>query len=608
MRDSMRHRGPDDAGSYLAPGIALGSRRLAILDLSRRGHMPMSTPDGRYEIVYNGEVYNYVELRRILEGRGYRFHSNTDTEVVLNLYADQGPGMLDQLNGMFAFAIWDNRERTLFLARDRLGIKPLYYAEKDGVLYFASEEQALFAAGIPAEFDPKCWEELLCFRYVAGENTPYRGVRRLLPGHYLLWSDGAARVQRWWSLSERARKRSEELPREPGDWFRETFDDAVRLRRISDVPVGVLLSGGVDSSSVAAALSLQAGAGVASFTVRFAETGYDEGELARQVAERWGLEFHTLSISRGDLLAQLERAAWLHQAPLAHGHELHILAISEYAKPRVTVLLSGEGADETLGGYVRYQPLRYPWLLGASGRAISRLIAATRARGRVAKLGRFLGTGSIDAFVLFNACEVLPEDLAVLGMSSSLRYPYREQVLAEAKSLYPREPMRQAMFSDHHTHLCSLLDRNDRMTMGASIECRVPFLDYRLVERAAALPSRFHLSGRLGKQLLRRSLGDRLPEAVRSGRKWGFAVPWSRYLREVPEFRDLLCSLPEMSPVSDGPFVPEKVCAVVEAFLAGEERHASLVGQLAMITVWYHACVSRQRSAISRQPPAVSRQ
>ena len=250
MRDLMQHRGPDDRGHINQAGVSLGSRRLAILDLSPRGHMPMSSEDGRYSITYNGEVYNFPELRTVLKDHGYSFRSNSDTEVVLNMYRHFGPRMLDQLNGMFAVAIWDEVEQQLFLARDRMGVKPLYYAEQDGVLYFASEEKALFAAGVKQEFDPETWEELLYFRYVAGERTPYVGVKRLLPGHYLTWKDGRADTTRWWHLAERAR--SIEIGPDVVTWFRETFDDAVNIRRISDVPVGVLLSGGLDSSSVAA--------------------------------------------------------------------------------------------------------------------------------------------------------------------------------------------------------------------------------------------------------------------------------------------------------------------------------------------------------------------
>ena len=320
MRDVLTHRGPDDSGHEIARGVALGSRRLSIIDLSERGHMPMSTPDGRYSIVYNGEVYNFQELRAGLEAKGQTFRSHTDTEVLLQLYIAEGPAMLHRCNGMFAFAIWDNHERTLFLARDRMGVKPLYYAERDGALYFASEEKALFEAGIAPEFDTSAWEELLCFRYVAGERTPYIGVKRLLPGHYMLWRDGKAQTNRWWNLTERAQALQDSPPKDALSWYRDRFDSAVDLRRIADVPIGVLLSGGLDSSSVAASLAKQAGSGVASFTVRFDEPGYDEGPLAKQVAERWKLDYHELMISPVELMGRLRNASWLNDEPLVHGN------------------------------------------------------------------------------------------------------------------------------------------------------------------------------------------------------------------------------------------------------------------------------------------------
>jgi asparagine synthase (glutamine-hydrolysing) len=597
MRDSLVHRGPDDAGYYLRPGIALGSRRLSILDLSARAHMPMSTADGRYWITYNGEVYNYQELRPELEAHGYNFRSNSDTEVVLNSYAEYGAAMLERLNGMFAVAIWDEQNRALFLARDRLGIKPLYYAEQGGTLYFASEQKALFAAGIGREFDPGTWEELLCFRYVAGERTPYVGVRRLLPGHYLLWNSDGIQIRRWWNLGERARENTP-TP-QPIQWFQETFDDSVNQRRISDVPIGVLLSGGVDSSSVAASLAQQAGSGLASFTVRFQEPRYDEGPLARQVAERWKLNHHELVVFPDQLLERLHAASRLNDEPLVHGNDLHLWAIAEYAKPLVTVLLSGEGGDETLGGYVRYRPLRYPALLKAVRPVLPQAISALGLNGRLSKLGRFLELGSTDLFVLFNSCEVLPRDLYAIGMEPSLSFPYRQRVFAEAKDIYPGEPLRQAIYSDHHTFLCSILDRNDRMTMGASIECRVPFLDYRLVEGLAALPTSSLIRATQGKQLLRKALGHRLPEPVLRHHKWGFGVPWSAYLRWVPELRSLVQELPELDPISDGPFNRKMMRDVIRNFLDGDERHGALVRQLMMIAVWQKACFKQPSSSKS---------
>jgi asparagine synthase (glutamine-hydrolysing) len=589
MRDTLTHRGPDDAGHYIAPGVGLGSRRLAILDLSERGHMPMNTSDGRFWITYNGEVYNFCDLRVTLEARGYKFKSDSDTEVVLYLYADQGPAMLERLNGMFAFAIWDSWKRTLFLGRDRLGIKPLYYTFNAGSFCFASEEKALFAAGIPAQFDPSTWEELLCFRYVAGDRTPFIGVKRLLPGHYLLWKDGHIQTRRWWHLAERARELAGHTPQDPVKWFRETFDSAVNMRRISDVPVGVLLSGGKDSGSIAASLASRAGSGIASFTVRFTEPEYDEGPLAQQVATRWGLDYHELIVPPDRLMAQLQKSSWLNDEPQSQTNDLHLLAISEFAKPHVTVLLSGEGSDETLGGYVRYQPLRYPALLNAARPVFPRFVSALNVNGRWRKLSRFLALGATDRFVLFNACDTLPADLKLLGMDPAGNFPFREQVLAEATALYPGDPMRQAMYSDQHTFLCSILDRNDRTTMGASIECRVPFLDFRLVEGLAALPSSVLLSGHQSKILLRRSVGYRLPDAVQKYRKWGFAVPWSHHFRHVPELRDFVSAVPDLDPVRGGPFDRARVKNLVTNFLNGENSHELLVKQLVMVAVWHQA-------------------
>lgn len=591
MTDILAHRGPDDAGLYSAPGVALGSRRLSILDLSSEGHMPMATADGRYWITYNGEVYNYRELRLVLETRGYTFRSNTDTEVLLYLYAAEGPAMLDRLNGMFAFAIWDSQDRTLFLARDRLGIKPLYYANQKNFLYFASEEKSLIEAGVIPQFDSGTWEELLYFRYIAGEQTPYVGIKRLLPGHYLLWSNGQFQIRRWWHLAERVRTLRQTLPRDPIEWFKETFDDAVNLRRIGDVPIGVLLSGGLDSSSVAVSLASQAGSGVASFTVRFDESEYDEGPLAQKVAKSARLAYHELTLSPDQLLEKLYKASWLNDEPLAHGNDLHLLAISEYAKRHVTVLLSGEGSDETLSGYVRYRPLRYPTLLNIARPVLSCLVPVLNLNGRLRKLKEFLQLGSVESFVLYNACGILPPELNPLGTNPAAEFPFREKVLAEARMLYPTEPARQAMYNDQHTFLCSLLDRNDRMTMGASIECRVPFLDYRLVEMLAALPSTTLLDGCQNKSILRKSIGGRLPTDLQRHRKWGFGVPWGKYLRKLPEFRELIANLPNLTPISDGPLDRSKLTRVVADFFDGENRFEGLIKQLLMITVWHQACL-----------------
>jgi asparagine synthase (glutamine-hydrolysing) len=592
MRDTLVHRGPDDADNFLGPGVALGSRRLAILDLSPAGRMPMFTADRRYAIVHNGEVYNFADLRKPLEDAGRRFRSAGDTEVLLELYAAEGPAMLERLNGMWALAVWDSVERSLFVARDRLGVKPLYYAVVDGVLFFASEQKALFAAGVPAEFDPGTWSEMLAFRYVAGERTPFKNVRRLLPGHYLVWKDGRIRITRWWSLAERIKARANTGAAEGETaWFRSTFDDSVRLRRIADVPVGVLLSGGLDSSSVAATLGGQSPGRTSSFTVRFREAEFDEGPVARQTAERWGLEPHELFLEGGASRELLAECSWLLDEPLAHGNDAHLHAVAKLARESVTVLLSGEGADETMGGYVRYQPLRFPGMLAAS-RPLWRAAAAVAARGRAAKLSRYLSV-PMRLLPQFNSSDVYPDELAAIGLPAEIDSPHRDQVAEEARRAYPREPVRQAMYYDQHTFLCSLLDRNDRMTMGASIECRVPFLDYRLVEGLAAMPSSRLFAGRRGKRVLRRAVADRLPAAVIRGRKWGFGVPWHDRLRTDPAWRELVTNLPGRSPIAEGPFDAAKLKALVASFLAGDDRSMMLVRQLAMIVLWYEAYFPR---------------
>ena len=407
MRDIQSHRGPDDAGTYRCDGCILVSRRLAILDLSERGHMPMASFDGRFWIVHNGEVYNFKSIRTRLEGLGHNFRSGTDTEVILAAYAQWGPASLDLLNGMFAFAIWDSRERELFLARDHLGVKPAYFVEKGGAFYFASEAKALFAAGISPSFDEATAPELVRFGFVAGEQTPFKGVKRLLPGHYLLWKDGRARLSRWWDLGKRARETRENPPPRPTAFFAETFDDAVNLRRISDVPLGVLMSGGLDSCSVAASLSKQAGNGVASFTIGFTEAEYDESSLARMVAAEWNLDHHELTPDADDLFRRMRRAAWHSDEPIAHASDVHLWMISEFAKPRVTVLLSGEGADEVLGGYLRYQTLRSRALLAVARRVAHLVPITTSGLRRLTKLTEYLRLGGPRRLVYHNSAKYL---------------------------------------------------------------------------------------------------------------------------------------------------------------------------------------------------------
>jgi asparagine synthase (glutamine-hydrolysing) len=305
------------------------------------------------------------------------------------------------------------------------------------------------------------------------------------------------------------------------------------------------------------------------------------------------LDYHELKVTESDLLTQMQRASWLYGEPLTHGNDLHILAISEYAKNHVTVLLSGEGADETLGGYIRYQPLRYPALFRHGRQAIPFIAGIPRVGSRVRKIHRFMQLGGIDRFIVYNSCDVLPYELRSVGLDPEGQFPYREAILKEAEELYPGEPVRQVMFSDQHTFLCSLLDRNDRMTMGASIECRVPMLDYRLVEGTAAISTHdlFGVDRRRGKRLLRDSVGRKLPPNVRYGRKWGFGTPWNRYLREQSDLRAFVQDLTECESIKSGPFERSKLRSLLDDFVSGNDQHLQIVRQLVMIAIWYEGCI-----------------
>lgn len=596
MSEKLHHRGPDDNGHVVMEQVALASRRLSILDLSPNGHMPMSSADGRYTIVYNGEIYNHRELRPELEARGVTFRSQSDTETVLYLYIEHGPAMLERLNGMFVIAIWDNVERELFLARDRLGIKPLVYASQSDRLVFASEEKALIAAGVEPTFDSDCWDELIYFRYISGENTVFRTIKNLLPGHYMLWKSGYARITRYWHLKARVEALRGTIGN-PVEWYRETFESAVKYRLLSDVPVGVLLSGGLDSSTIATTTS-RLSPNMSSFTVGFENSEFDETRLATEVAAHNKLTSHTCYVSpRTDLPDLVSEASRLLDAPLAHGSDAHVLAVSQLAKKYVTVLLSGEGGDETLGGYVRYRPLQVPALglhaMGGILRAYEMLPQRLSGRLgiRLKKLRRFIRQGISDDLVLFNSCDVLPIDFADLGVKAGIPdLPFRRKVLAEAKLLYPMEPIRQAMYLDQHTFLQSLLSRNDRMTMGASIECRVPFLDHRLVEGLASLDSKRLLSRRHTKHLLRRSFGSQLPSSIQSSRKIGFGVPWYHYMRDPDTFGPILNRVVASAEAYGNNLSSTKVASLVQSFRAGDSRFIVLLRQLLFFEIWRQEC------------------
>lgn len=538
MRDILEHRGPDDSGIYINNNIGLGHRRLSIIDTSSAGHQPYISDNSRYIIVFNGEIYNYQSFYPELKSKGITLKSGSDTEVLLKLYELYGLEMLDRLNGMFAFAIWDTKEKKLILCRDRMGVKPLYYAFYKNTLYFGSEQKALFAAGVPLKISENGLEEYFFNRFVAGENTLFGNVKKVLPGHYMIIDEnGKFETTRWWNLKEQIQNHRPII--NPKQWFEETFFESVKLRMVSDVPVGVLLSGGLDSCSILSALYHQDFKNIETFNISFSEEEHNEYHLAKKITEEFHYKFNHTKLENENLYQNLIETSYYQDEPIMHLNEPHLLAIAKLAKPKVKVLLSGEGADELMGGYVRYKALKNPSLLKIISQISS--FETFNKKPRYDKLFRYSKINNYSDLVIFNSTSVYPEDInKFYGNKGKPENAYRHQILKEAQELYPKNIQRQALYFDQHTYMCSLLDRNDRCTMGTSIECREPFLDQRLIAGLGTLDDKWLFKGKKGKFILKTTMEDKLSQEILNFRKIGLSAPWGSYLLRFPRFIDEL--------------------------------------------------------------------
>lgn len=584
MRDSLEHRGPDDKGLFIENNIGLGHRRLSILDVSAAGHQPFLSEDGRYVMVYNGEIYNFKDFYPELKTNGFDIRTSSDTEVLLKLYELHGTKMLNRLNGMFSFVIWDKLERKLIAVRDRMGVKPLYYSFYNETFYFASEQKALFTAGVPLKIAKEGLEEYIFNRFVTGENTLYENVKKVLPGYiFTIHESGKTTTEKWWDL--KAEIQNQPKIKNPVDWFRETFDDSIKLRMVSDVPVGVLLSGGLDSSSILASLNLQNFKDIQTFNIGFKEKEHNESLLAKMISDKFGYGFHTMQLEDNALFEKLVSSTYFQDEPIMHLSEPHILALSQMAKPSVKVLLSGEGADELMGGYVRYKALKYPSLLSTIA-TIGHMDYFT-SRPRYEKLARYSQIKNPDDLVLYNSCNIYPKDIEkTFGITNLPKNEYRNQILQDSKSLYPNNLRRQALYFDQHTYLCSLLDRNDRCTMGASIECREPFLDQRLLAGLGALEDKWLFTGKKWKFILKTAMASRLPDEILNFKKVGLSVPWGDYLIKSPGFIEELESFSK-SDLFLMPFF-ENIDAkkLVQNLRKGETKMIPYIMPLFMMHIW----------------------
>ncbi|MEJ7617099.1 MAG: asparagine synthase (glutamine-hydrolyzing) [Pyrinomonadaceae bacterium] len=388
MRDVLTHRGPDDSGMFLDGRVGLGHRRLSIVDVAA-GHQPMTNEDGTLHIVYNGEIYNHADFRESLEARGHRYQTHCDTETILHLYEEDGARAVEHLRGMFAFAIWDQKTSELFIARDRLGVKPLYYVHTDdGSLYFASEIKALLAArALAPKLNYKVLPDYLANHAPSGEETLFRGVKRLLPGHTLLWRDGQVKIEKYWDLQYLGEHSADE--RSDQDYIAEwsdLFNTAVRLRLMADVPLGMFLSGGIDSSAIAAVMSKMVNEPVKTFSVAFAEREANELEYARLVARAFKTDHHEVVVRPEEFFAALPKLVWHEDEPLAHPSSVALYFVSRLAAQHVKVVLTGEGSDESLAGYERYRKTIYNLALGARYYRMTNETARRMIRRRIESL------------------------------------------------------------------------------------------------------------------------------------------------------------------------------------------------------------------------------
>jgi asparagine synthase (glutamine-hydrolysing) len=558
MTDSIRHRGPDDSGHFFDGPVALGHRRLSIIDLAG-GHQPMSNEDGACWIVFNGEIFNHHDLRPDLEAAGHRYRSRCDTETIIHAWEQYGPDCVQRFRGMFAFAIWDRPRQTLFCARDRLGIKPFYYYWDGRLFVFASEIKALLEhPEISARLNEAALAEYLTFGYSSGEQTLFAGIRKLMPGHHLgleLREGAEARLvtQRYWEVpapppGERRDDRS---------WIEECrrrLEETVRMRLMSDVPLGMFLSGGVDSSAIAALMKRMVSMPVKTFSVGYRETEYSELSYARQVAGALGTEHHEISVGMDDFWGALPRLIWHEDEPIAWPSSVSLYFVSRLAARHVKVVLTGEGSDELFGGYARYRfyLLMRRWLglyrvvPGPLRRALRDWIATSRwlaAPWRRKLQHTPLGAGeSLEELYLDNFYSALrrPDvERLFAGVDANLAYAGFRQWWDGGGE---RTLLGRMLYADQKTYLVELLMKQDQMSMACSIESRVPFLDHPLVEFAARVPDRLKIRGGSGKHIFKEAVRDLLPPGIVDRKKMGFPTPlhsWLLEARAAPLF-DLL--------------------------------------------------------------------
>ncbi len=617
MNQLIHHRGPDDSGLYLSPDgdVGLGNRRLAIIDRSLAGHMPMSNADETLWITYNGEVYNFPELRQDMEAKGYPFRSHTDTEVILALYQEYGVDAFAKLNGMFALAIWDTRTRELVLARDRFGVKPLYYAPVPGGLLFGSEVKSLLLdPRLRREMDLEALNYYLAFLWVPGPGTMFKGVYKLPPGHFLRWKEQTFTISPYWTITWQ-----EENHRPAREWIEELksiLPRAVARNMIADVPLGLFLSGGLDSTTLLAYMTQIGKQPVDAYTIAFSgqdarleQSAGEDAHYAKLAADHFGAKFHSFEVAP-DIASLLPRVIWHLDEPVADPAAINTLLISEAARSQVTVLLSGQGADEVFGGYRVHLADRF----GRWARMIPRwarehlLLPGMNLLPFLAEHTRFVHPGLLLAYHryfsrIITHADLSPQDLYLFKRSY---YAQNELNALYAPELQPFtaafdkntrhrayfDEVSQASFTNQmlHVDLKTFLPElnltyGDKLSMAASIETRVPFLDYELTEFMSRVPSDLKIHGLTGKYILREAVKGLVPQAIIQRRKAGFGAPIRKWLQtDLGAMTDDLLSVETLR--QRGLFHPPAIRKMIDQHRTGQMDYTYQIWTLLTLELW----------------------
>jgi asparagine synthase (glutamine-hydrolysing) len=611
MCEVIRHRGPDDEGIHVEADVGLGMRRLSIIDLST-GNQPMHNEDRTIWLVFNGEIYNYRELRRELEADGHRFYTSSDTETIVHAYEAWGEEAFGRLRGMFGIALWDQPSKTLLLARDRAGIKPLHYVDAGSRLYFGSEIKSLIAAGaVSRDLDLQALDHYLSFLYAPRDSSMFKGVQKLPPGHYLRWRDGRAVVREYWRIAASEPFRGTE--RDAAIELRSVLADAVKSHMISDVPLGAFLSGGVDSSIVVGMMAEASDRPVKTFSIGFDEPEFDELEHARAVAQHFGTDHHEFVV-RPDALSILDRLIGHFDEPFADSSAIPTWYVSEIARRHVTVVLSGDGGDELFGGYDRYLPhprvARFDRIPLPGTRRIARAIwpllpHGARGKNFLRHISRDEDGRYLDSVAFFQPDE--KDALYTTDMHRALDGASAEAKLARHLSRFRAMPPHSRMMRfDFETYLPEdILTKVDRMSMAHSIESRVPLLDNEVIDFAASLPCSMKIANGRRKHILKEAVKGLLPASILHRRKQGFGVPigvWFKgSLREV--FADILES---QRTIERGYFRREFTDRLLREHLAGTRDHTLRLWQFVVLELWHRAYVDAQSSIVNRQSSVVN--